>query len=183
MALMSAWGKTPVRCTDSPGFIVNRVNRPFTIEALRMLEAGTADVPTIDAAMRGAGFPMGPFELMDLIGIDVNLAAARGVYEVSAGRNAFVHRRSRSDLVAAGHLGRKSGEGFYRYERGRIAAGLAAVDPADAGRRRRPSTIAERSSRRSMTKRAARKPKASRPRTTSTCPGARRRPPGRERTS
>ena len=81
VALMSAWGKTPVRCSDSPGFIVNRVNRPFTIEALRMLEAGTADVPTIDAAMRDAGFPMGPFELMDLIGIDVNLAAARGVYE------------------------------------------------------------------------------------------------------
>ena len=65
MALMTAWGKTPVRCADSPGFIVNRVNRPFTIEALRLVEAGDADVPGVDAALRAAGFPMGPFELMD----------------------------------------------------------------------------------------------------------------------
>ncbi len=78
---MTAWGKTPVRCADSPGFIVNRVNRPFTIEALRMLEAGDAGCHSIDVAMREAGFPMGPFELMDLVGIDVNLAAARGVWD------------------------------------------------------------------------------------------------------
>ena len=76
--LMTAWGKTPVRCADSPGFIVNRVNRPFTLEALRMLEAGVASVEAIDAALREAGFPMGPFELIDLVGLDVNLAAAHG---------------------------------------------------------------------------------------------------------
>ena len=113
---MTAWGKTPVRCTDSPGFIVNRVNRPFTIEALRMLEAGEADVPTIDAAMRAAGFPMGPFELMDLIGIDVNLAAARGVYEGLGRPDRLRPSAIQEGLVAAGHLGRKTGEGFYRYD-------------------------------------------------------------------
>ena len=78
---MEAWGKTAVRSADSPGFIVNRVNRPFTIEALRMPESGEARVAEIDAAIRGEGFPMGPFELMDLVGIDVNLAAATGVWE------------------------------------------------------------------------------------------------------
>ena len=129
VALMTDWGKTPVRCTDSPGFIVNRVNRPFTIEALRMLEAGEADVPTIDAAMRAAGFPMGPFELMDLIGIDVNLAAARGVYDGLGRpgrlRPSAIHER----LVAAGHLGRKSGEGFYRYDGATLAEAAVQPDP------------------------------------------------------
>ena len=70
-----------MRCADAPGFIVNRVNRPFTIEALRILETGAATVETIDAAMRGAGFPMGPFELMDLTGIDVTYAAATAIWE------------------------------------------------------------------------------------------------------
>ena len=119
VALMTDWGKTPVRCTDSPGFIVNRVNRPFTIEALRMLETGEADVPTIDAAMRAAGFPMGPFELMDLIGIDVNLAAARGVWEGLGRPDRLRPSAIQERLVTAGHLGRKSGEGFYRYDEGR----------------------------------------------------------------
>ena len=81
VALMTAWGKTPVRCTDTPGFIVNRVNRPFTIEALRILESGAAGVDAIDEAMRAAGYPMGPFELMDLIGVDVNLAVAESIWE------------------------------------------------------------------------------------------------------
>ena len=76
VALMESWGKTPIRCTDTPGFIVNRVNRPFTLEALRILDAREAGIEAIDAAMRHAGYPMGPFELMDLVGIDVNLAAA-----------------------------------------------------------------------------------------------------------
>ena len=127
MALMAAWGKTPVRCSDAPGFIVNRVNRPFTIEALRMLEAGEADVPTIDAAIGAAGFPMGPFELMDLIGIDVNLAAARGVYEGLGRPDRLRPSPIQEGLVAAGHLGRKSGEGFYRTEPGGTA--VAAVRP------------------------------------------------------
>jgi 3-hydroxybutyryl-CoA dehydrogenase len=115
-ALMAAWGKTPVRCADSPGFIVNRVNRPFTIEALRILESGAADVEAIDAAMQTAGFPMGPFELMDLIGIDVNLAAAQGVWEGLGRPDRLRPSSIQERLVATGHLGRKSGEGFYRYD-------------------------------------------------------------------
>ena len=79
--LMIAWGKVTVRCADTPGFIVNRVNRPFTLEALAMLAAGDGSVGSIDAAVRAAGYPMGPFELMDLVGIDINLAAAMGIFE------------------------------------------------------------------------------------------------------
>ena len=124
VALMTAWGKTPVRCADSPGFIVNRVNRPFTIEALRILESGMADLDPIDAAMRAAGFPMGPFELMDLIGIDVNLAAARGVWEGLGRPERLRPSPIQELLVAAGQLGRKSGRGFYRYEDG-AAVGTA----------------------------------------------------------
>jgi 3-hydroxybutyryl-CoA dehydrogenase len=122
--LMTAWGKVPVRCRDTPGFIVNRVNRPFTLEALAMLGAGEATIEGIDAAMRAEGFPMGPFELMDLVGIDINLAAARGVYAaaVAAGDPAAERFRPspiQERLVAEGRLGRKTDEGFYRYEDGR----------------------------------------------------------------
>jgi 3-hydroxybutyryl-CoA dehydrogenase len=125
--LMRAWGKTPVRCADSPGFIVNRVNRPFTIQALRMLEAGGADVPTIDDAIRAGGFPMGPFELMDLVGIDVNLAAARGVWE-GLGRPDRLHPSwIQERLVADGYLGRKTGRGFYRYDEAGRRLGPAAI--------------------------------------------------------
>ena len=80
-AVVEGWGKTVVRSADTPGFIVNRVNRPFTLEALAMLEAGEASIEAIDRALHEAGFPMGPFELMDLVGIDVNLAAAKGIWE------------------------------------------------------------------------------------------------------
>lgn len=111
-----AWGKTPVRSTDTPGFIVNRVNRPFTIEALRLLESGAADIPTIDAAMRSAGFPLGPFELMDLAGLDVNLAAARSIWEGLGRPERLRPSPIQERLVAAGSLGRKTGEGFYRYD-------------------------------------------------------------------
>ncbi len=113
--MMAAWGKTTVRCADAPGFIVNRVNRPFTIEALRMLEAGEATVEEIDAAMRDAGYPMGPFELMDLVGIDVNLAAARSVWEGLGRPDRLRPSPIQERLVTTRRLGRKSGEGFYRY--------------------------------------------------------------------
>jgi hypothetical protein len=83
VATVTAWGKTPVVCADRPGFIVNRVNRPFTIEALRILETGAATTTEIDQAIREAGFPMGPLELMDLTGIDVTLAARPGSGRVS----------------------------------------------------------------------------------------------------
>jgi len=115
-AIVVAWGKTPVRCTDTPGFIVNRVNRPFTLEALRMLENGEAGIEAIDAAVRAAGFPMGPFELMDLVGIDVNLAAATGVWDGLGRPERLRPSATQARLVAAGRLGRKTGEGFYRYE-------------------------------------------------------------------
>jgi 3-hydroxybutyryl-CoA dehydrogenase len=110
--LMEAWGKTPVRCADTPGFIVNRVNRPFTIQALRILEAGEATVDDVDEALRGAGFPMGPFELMDLVGLDVNLAASLGVWEPLGRPERLRPSRIQERMVADGHLGRKTGIGF-----------------------------------------------------------------------
>ncbi len=118
-ATMAAWGKTTVRCADSPGFIVNRVNRPFTIEALRMLEAGTASVEVIDTAIRDAGYPIGPFELMDLAGLDVNLAAATAVWEGLGRPDRLRPSPIQAALVAEGRLGRKTGRGFYHYHDGR----------------------------------------------------------------
>lgn len=116
--IVTAWGKTAVRSADRPGFIVNRVNRPFTIEALRMVEAGTAGVGDIDAAIRADGFPMGPFELMDLVGLDVNLAAATGVWE-GLGRPEHLRPSPiQAWLVEHGRLGRKAGIGFYRHHAG-----------------------------------------------------------------
>lgn len=130
VALVEGWGKTAVRCADRPGFIVNRVNRPFTIEALRMLEAGDAPVDAIDAALREAGFPMGPFELMDLIGIDVNLAAAREVWDGLGRPERLRPSPIQERLVADGRLGRKSGRGFYVYDAaGRVEGPAAGLGP------------------------------------------------------
>lgn len=114
--LMTSWGKTAVRCADTPGFIVNRVNRPFTIRALRILEAGRATIVEIDDAMRAGGFPMGPFELMDLVGIDVNLAAAVAVWEGLGRPERLRPSTIQRELVAGGDLGRKTGRGFYVYD-------------------------------------------------------------------
>ena len=122
--IVEAWGKVAVHSTDSPGFIVNRVNRPFTIEALRMVEGGEAGIEAIDAAMRGDGFPMGPFELMDLVGLDVNVAAATGVWEGLGRPDRLRPSAIQAWLVTNGRLGRKTGSGFYRYESGE--------DPASA---------------------------------------------------
>jgi len=146
-AIVEGWGKTPIRVTDSPGFIVNRVNRPFTLEPLRLLRAGVASIEEIDGGIVAVGFPMGPFALMDLIGIDVNLAAARGLFEASGRPPRFRPSPIQEELVAAGRLGRKSGEGFYRYDDGK-ATGPAARFAAGPGRGRGagidPSTIGER---------------------------------------
>jgi 3-hydroxybutyryl-CoA dehydrogenase len=116
IALMESWGKTPVRCADTPGFIVNRVNRPFTIEALRILEAGQATIEEIDDAVRAGGFPMGPFELMDFIGLDVNLAAAIAVWDGLGRPERLRPSTIQRELVAAGDLGRKTGRGFYDHD-------------------------------------------------------------------
>lgn len=118
-AFVEGWGKTAIRVKDSPGFIVNRVNRPFTLEALRLLRSGAGSIEAIDGALEAAGFPMGPFALMDLIGIDVNLAAARGLFEAFGRPPRFRPSPVQEELVAAGGLGRKTGEGFYRYADGR----------------------------------------------------------------
>ena len=117
--LAAAWGKTTVVATDTPGFIVNRVARPFYGEALRILEEGLADVATIDWALREAGgFRMGPFELMDLIGNDVNFAVTTSVFEGffydPRYRPSLIQRR----LVDAGMLGRKRERGYYDYRAG-----------------------------------------------------------------
>ena len=114
--LLQSWDKTTVRSADLPGFIVNRVNRPFTLEALRIVESGEASIETVDAAIRDAGFPMGPFELMDLVGIDVNLAAARGVWDGLGRPDRLRPSTVQERLVEGGRLGRKTGSGFYRYE-------------------------------------------------------------------
>lgn len=123
--LVRSWDKTPIRSADTPGFIVNRVNRPFTIQALRMLEADEASVEAIDQAMRDAEFPLGPFELMDLAGLDVNLAAARAVWEGLGHPSHLRPSEIQERLVAEGRLGRKTGRGFYEYadgRRGQVAA-------------------------------------------------------------
>jgi 3-hydroxybutyryl-CoA dehydrogenase len=118
-AIAAGWGKTPIRSADVPGFIVNRVNRPFTLEALRLLRSGLGTVASIDEAMVAAGFPMGPFTLMDLIGIDVNLAAARGLFEGFERAARFRPSPIQEELVAAHQLGRKTDLGFYRYRHGK----------------------------------------------------------------
>ncbi len=116
--LASSMGKTPVLAADMPGFIVNRVARPFYGEALKMLGEGSATIPQIDAAIRAAGFRMGPFELMDLIGIDINFAVTKSVYEAFFGESRFRPHPIQQRMVEAGNLGRKSGRGFYDYEGG-----------------------------------------------------------------
>ena len=123
--LMRTWGKTPVHCASTPGFIVNRVARPFYGEAQRMLAAGVADAATLDACLRGAGFRMGPLELTDLIGQDVNLAVGTSVWEQTGRDERYAPTELQQRLVAEGHLGRKTGQGVYRY-----AADGTAVDAA-----------------------------------------------------
>ncbi|MFE7571190.1 3-hydroxyacyl-CoA dehydrogenase [Streptomyces sp. NPDC057539] len=120
-----AWGKTPVRCADTPGFIVNRVARPFYAEALRVYEERAADPATIDAVLRECGgFRMGPFELTDLIGQDVNEAVTRSVWESVFQDPKFTPSLAQRRLVESGRLGRKSGRGWYAY--GEDAPGAAA---------------------------------------------------------
>jgi 3-hydroxybutyryl-CoA dehydrogenase len=113
------WKKTPVRCKSSPGFIVNRVARPFYGEAFRVLESGGADVATIDLVLREAGgFKMGAFELLDLIGLDVNLMVTKSVWNAYYQDSRYRPSLTQEEMVAGGLLGRKSGRGFYSYPDG-----------------------------------------------------------------
>ncbi len=114
--LMESWGKTPVICKDTPGFIVNRIARPYYGEALKIFEEGIADAPTIDWAMKElGGFKMGPFELMDLIGHDINYTVTETVWKQFYFDPRYKPSITQKRLVEANFLGRKSGQGFYQY--------------------------------------------------------------------
>ena len=112
-------GKHVIDATDGPGFLVNRCNRPFGLEALKLLQERVADVETIDAIARAAGFRMGPFELQDLVGVDVGYEVSRSFHELSFGEPRWRPSPLSARMVAAGRLGRKSGRGWYEYPRER----------------------------------------------------------------
>lgn len=116
-AFVERIGKTGVDAADTPGFIVNRVARPFYLQSMRALDRGVATIPELDALARAAGFRMGPFELMDLIGMDVNYATSVSVYE-RLGAERLTPLEMQRRMVAEGRLGRKTGRGFYDYTRG-----------------------------------------------------------------
>lgn len=119
--LVDVWGKQTVIAKDTPGFIVNRVARPFYSEALRIYEEGIADMPTIDWAMKEiGGFKMGPFELMDLIGHDVNYVVTETVWKQFYFDPKFKPALSQKRLLEAGFLGRKTQRGFYNYSEGTV---------------------------------------------------------------
>ncbi len=114
--LAKTLGKTSVLCTDSPGFIVNHVARPFYLEALHLLEERLTDIETIDTLMEATGFRMGPFRLMDLIGNDINYAVSVSVYEALGKPDRLKPSPIQRLKVEEGSLGRKTGKGYYRYE-------------------------------------------------------------------
>lgn len=114
----AAMGKRVIDATDTPGFVVNRCNRPFGGEALRVVSERLAEPDVVDRICRAAGFRMGPFELMDLVGIDVNLAVAESFFTLSYGEPRWRPSPLAARMVAAGLLGRKTGEGWYRYDGG-----------------------------------------------------------------
>ncbi|HEY3246362.1 MAG TPA: 3-hydroxyacyl-CoA dehydrogenase NAD-binding domain-containing protein [Phycisphaerae bacterium] len=115
--IVRSWGKVTVRAKDTPGFVVNRVARGFYLEALRMLGEGVADIQAIDASMRDlGGFKMGPFELMDLVGLDINYAVSTSVWEQLGRPPNLTPHPIQQQLVEQKRLGRKTGRGFYRYD-------------------------------------------------------------------
>jgi len=115
VALTKQMNKVPVICKDSPGFIVNRVARPYYIEALRLVEEDVADFATVDALMEACGFKMGPFKLMDLIGNDINYAVSCSVYEHLGEPERLKPSPIQKEKVESNKLGRKTGEGYYNY--------------------------------------------------------------------
>ena len=115
MELAKAMGKTAVLCKDSPGFIVNRVARPYYIESLRLVEEGITSFEQMDTLLEATGFKMGPFKLMDLIGNDVNYAVSCSVYEQLNEPERLRPSTIQQQKVKEGKLGKKSGEGYYKY--------------------------------------------------------------------
>ncbi|MEO8312410.1 MAG: 3-hydroxyacyl-CoA dehydrogenase [Caldimonas sp.] len=134
--LSKRWGKTPVHARSTPGFIVNRIARPYYAEALALLHERLAEPATIDACLRGAGFRMGPCELMDLIGHDTNFAVTSSVYEANFGDKRYAPSLVQREMVDGGLLGRKSGQGFFAYGAGApgaATAGAFAAPPVPPG--------------------------------------------------
>jgi len=113
---VNSLGKVAVEAKDSPGFIVNRVARHFYVESLKILEENVAEVETIDKILESSGFRMGPFRLMDLIGVDTNFAVTNTMFKAFHSDPKFRPSRIQQQKVFAGHLGRKTGKGFYDYE-------------------------------------------------------------------
>lgn len=115
MEICKAMEKVPVLCNDAPGFIVNRVARPYYLEALHLVENNIAAVENVDRVMESLGFKMGPFRLMDLIGMDINLAVSQSLYDAFDSAERFKPSALQQNKVANGELGRKTGKGFYQY--------------------------------------------------------------------
>ncbi len=133
-ALSQAWGKTPVHTRSTPGFIVNRIARPYYAEALALLHERATTPQVLDACLRGAGFRMGPCELMDLIGHDTNFAVTQSVFEANFFDKRFMPSLLQREMVDGGLLGRKSGQGFYVYPRADSAPAPADTErPAAVG--------------------------------------------------
>lgn len=115
--LAAQLGKTAVVCKDAPGFIVNRVARHYYLEAMKLVAGGLATIETVDAVMEATGFKMGPFRLMDLIGMDINYGVSQIVWEALGKPERLTPSPLQQQKVAAGELGRKTGKGFYTYEK------------------------------------------------------------------
>ncbi|MEO5967632.1 MAG: 3-hydroxyacyl-CoA dehydrogenase NAD-binding domain-containing protein [Ferruginibacter sp.] len=113
-------GKTPVVCTDSPGFIVNRVARHFYLEAMHIVESGEATFEEVDEILEASGFKMGPFKLMDMIGMDINLAVSQSLYEAFDNAIRFKPSQLQIEKVKISELGRKTGKGFYNYHTSKL---------------------------------------------------------------
>ncbi len=108
-------GKTPVMCKDAPGFIVNRVARHYYLEAMKLVEDRMATFENVDIIIESIGFKMGPFKLMDLIGMDINLSVSQSLYDAFNRIERFKPAQIQIEKVNKGELGRKTGKGFYNY--------------------------------------------------------------------
>ncbi len=116
MQLCKQLNKVPVLCKDAPGFIVNRVARHYYLEAMKLVEQGFATIENVDEIMKASGFKMGPFKLMDLIGMDINLAVSQSMYNAFDHEERFKPSPLQIEKVAKGELGKKTGKGFYEYK-------------------------------------------------------------------
>jgi 3-hydroxybutyryl-CoA dehydrogenase len=117
MEVCSQMGKIPVLCKDSPGFIVNRVARHYYLQAMELVQNNVATIENVDAAMEAVGFKMGPFKLMDLIGMDINFAVSASLYGAFDQAERFRPQAMQIDKVEKGELGQKTGKGFYTYSK------------------------------------------------------------------